>query len=219
MCGRYALTLPPAAVRAYFAYREQPNFPPRYNIAPTQPIALVRRQDGARQFALARWGFLPGFVRDMREFPLILNARAEGIADKPSFRAAIRRRRCLIPADGYYEWQRAGRFKRPFLIRRPNRGPIAFAGLWETFHSPDGSEMDTACIITTAANATIAAVHERMPVVIEPGDFDLWLDPGSSGGDVLALLRPAPDDALELLPVSDAVNRATTEGPEVQEPA
>jgi len=219
MCGRYALTLPPEAVRAYFGYVDQPNFPPRYNIAPTQPIALMRLEEGRRRFALARWGFLPAFVKDMRDFPLILNARAEGIEAKPSFRAAIRRRRCLVLADGFYEWRRLGKTKQPFLIRRPNRGPIAFAGLWETWHSADGSEMDTACIITCGPNAVMAAIHDRMPVILEPPAFDVWLDPSSPADDVMALLRPAPDHVLELLPVSTTVNAATNEGPDVQEPA
>lgn len=219
MCGRFALTLPPEAVRSYFGYREQPNFPPRYNIAPTQPIALVRQEAGHRTFALARWGFLPAFVKDMREFPLILNARAEGIEVKPSFRAAIRRRRCLIMADGFYEWRRLGKARQPFLIRRPNRGPIAFAGLWETWHAPDGSEIDTACIITCGPNAVVSAIHDRMPVILDPAAFSFWLDPSSPADAVLGLLRPAPDHALELLPVSSAVNAATNEGPDVQEPA
>lgn len=218
MCGRYALTLPPDAVRAYFGYGDQPNFPARYNIAPTQPIALVRWEQGIRRFALARWGFLPAFVKDMREFPLILNARCEGIGDKPSFRAAIRRRRCLVPADGFYEWRRAGKLRQPYLIRRPNHGPLAFAGLWETWHSSDGSEMDTACIITCGANGTMAAIHDRMPVIIEPGNFATWLDPNADAADVIGLMRPAAEDALELMAVNSAVNKATNEGPELQSP-
>ena len=219
MCGRFALTLPPEAVRAYARYDDQPNFPARYNIAPTQPIAIVRLEEGARRFALARWGFLPAFVKDPKDFPLIINARAEGIDTKPSFRSAIRRRRCLVPADGFYEWRRIGRARQPYLIRRPDRGAIAFAGLWETWHSADGGEIDTACIITTAANATVAALHERMPVILAPSDFDTWLDPHAGGQDVLALLRPAPEEALELVAASPRLNNAAHEGPDVQDPA
>jgi putative SOS response-associated peptidase YedK len=217
MCGRYAITLPPEAVRGYFRYVDQPNFPPRYNVAPTQPIPIVRLDKGARRFALVRWGFIPGFVKDLKQFPLIINARAEGIAEKPSFRAAIRRRRCLVVADGFYEWRREGKTKQPFLIKRPNGGPIGFAGLWETWSSPDGGEIDTACIITTGANATMAAVHDRMPVVLEPGAFDAWLDPHAEGKDILPLLRPAEEDVLELVPVSSLVNKVSNDGPEVQE--
>jgi putative SOS response-associated peptidase YedK len=219
MCGRYALTLPPDAVRTYFRYAEQPNFPPRYNIAPTQPIAIVRLDNGGRHFALARWGFIPAFVRDMTRFALILNARAEGIEDKPSYRGAIRRRRCLIPADGFYEWRKAGRQRLPFLIRRPDRGLLAFGGIWETWHSADGSEMDTAAIITCEANGTLAALHDRMPVILDPRDFDCWLDPNAEARQVLPLMRPAANDLLEMVAVSERVNKATNEGPEVQEEA
>lgn len=219
MCGRYALTLPPEAVRSYFGYDDRPNFPPRYNIAPTQPVAVVRLESGARRFALMRWGFIPSFVKDMKAFPLILNARAEGIEAKPSFRAAIRRRRCLIIADGFYEWRREGKTKQPFLIRRPNCGPIAFAGLWECWHGPDGGEIDTACIITCGPNATIAAIHDRMPVILERPQFDAWLDPTADPRDILPLLRPADEDSLELVAISSAVNRVANDGPHVQQPA
>ena len=219
MCGRYALTLPPDAMRSFARYIEQPNFPPRYNIAPTQPIAIVRWGGSARHFALARWGFLPAFVKDLSKFPLIINARAEGIADKPSYRAAIRRRRCLVLADGFYEWRRAGKARMPFLVRRPDRGPLAFAGMWETWHSADGSEVDTACIITCEANGAIAGLHDRMPVILNPAAFDVWLDPNAESRDVLPLMRPAPDDLLEMVAVSDQVNRATNEGPELQQEA
>ena len=216
MCGRFVITSPPDAMRRLFRYGEQPNFPARYNIAPTQPVGVVRLSERARQFVLMRWGFLPGFVRDPKTFPLIINARAEGIAEKPSFRAAIRRRRCLLPADGFYEWRREARAKEPFLIRRPDRGPIAFAGLWETWSSADGSEVDTACIITCGPNGTMAAVHDRMPVILSSRDFDCWLDPDSTGPDVLSLLRPAPDEALELVPVSDRVNKVANDDADVQ---
>ena len=219
MCGRYALTLPPDAMRAFAGYLEQPNFPPRYNIAPTQPIAIVRWENGARRFALARWGFLPTFVKDLAKFPLILNARAEGIAEKPSYRAAIRRRRCLVLADGFYEWRRVGKARIPFLIRRPDRGPLAFGGLWETWNDRDGSEVDTACIITCEANGTIAALHDRMPVILDPVTFDVWLDPNAESRDVLPLMRPAPDALLEMVAVSDRVNKASNEGPDLQEEA
>jgi len=219
MCGRFALTVPPQAVRAYFGYPDQPNFPPRYKIAPPQPIALVRWHEGGRRFGLARWGFWPAFVRDTSKFAMIINARAEGIGDKPSFRAAIRRRRCLIPADGFYEWRKAGRARHPFLMRRPDRGPLAFGGIWETWHSADGSEMDTAAIITCEANGTLAALHDRMPVIVQPENFATWLDPNAEARDVLPLMRPAADDLLEMVAVSDTVNKATNEGPEVQQEA
>ena len=229
MCGRYAITLPPEAVRGFFRYVERPNFPPRYNIAPTQPVPIVRLQRDAdgemrRHFALVRWGFLPGFVKDPKAFPLILNARAETLAEKASFRNALKRRRCIVIADGFYEWLRPPAHlrkapSRPFLIRRADRAPLALAGLWETWLGADGSEMETNCIVTTSANGTMSAVHDRMPVVLERGGQEAWLDAeGVSAPDALALARPAADDVLELTEIGTAVNKAGNDGPEVQEP-
>ncbi len=229
MCGRFAITLPPEAVRAFFAYAEQPNFPPRYNIAPTQPIPIVlaRAHTGGRErhFLLVRWGFLPAFVKDPREFPLLINARAESLAQKPSFRAALKRRRCLVIADGFYEWRREalgaprGAAKAPYLIRRVDRAPFGFAGLMETWSDPNGGEIDTACIITTAANRLMAHVHERMPAILEPDAFSLWLDnDGVDGQSATALLRPAPEAALELIPIGPAVNRAANDDAAAQAP-
>ncbi len=222
MCGRYALTLPPDAMRALFAYREQPNFPPRYNIAPTQPVPVVRLHEGARQFMLMRWGFIPGWVRQMKDFPLVINIRGERAREKPSFRAAFARRRCLMPADGFYEWRRSGQGRQApnqaYLFRRPDRGMFAFAALWETWHSADGSEIDTVALVNGPANGLMAAIHERCPVIVDPADFDGWLDPDAEPAAVSALLRPPPDDLLELVPISSAVNRVANDGPEVQAP-
>jgi putative SOS response-associated peptidase YedK len=224
MCGRFAITSPPEAVRAFFRYAEHPNFPPRYNIAPTQPIPIVRaRREGSgatRHFQLARWGFLPGFVKDVQKFPLIINARAETLAEKPSFRAAVRRRRCLVPADGWYEWRANLKgAKTPFLLRRAGGGLLAFAALWETFIDPSGAEIDTACIVTTTANGATVAIHDRMPALIDREDFDAWLDPDETRPPPLNLLRPAADDAIEFFAISPAVNRASNDRPEIQQPA
>lgn len=228
MCGRYALTSAPQALRALFAYEENPNFPPRYNIAPTQPIPIVTRNRDAngaswRSFRLARWGFLPGFVKDVRDFPLIINARSETAVDKPSFRAAMKRRRCLVPADAYYEWLRfgAGRKteRRPYLFRRADGAPMGMAGLWETYAGADGAEIDTACILTTPANGATVAIHDRMPAILEPRDFSAWLDCDEvRAADAAALLQPAGDDILEFFEISPEINRATTDGPQLQEP-
>ena len=230
MCGRYAITLPPQAMRGLFTYVEQPNFPPRYNVAPTQPVPIVRTfgpgpigADPARaqrHFALVRWGFLPSFVKDVKAFPLIINARAETIAEKPSFRAAIRRRRCLFIMDGYYEWRRDGHAKsQPFLIRRVDRAAMGVAGLWETLMTPDGSEIDSACLVTTAANGVLAGIHERMPVVLEPDDFPQWLDPDETRyGEALRLLRPAANTVMEFVAIGTAVNKVGNDGPQVQVP-
>src|ERR1044071_10477031 len=176
MCGRYCITSAPEAVRALFRYPEQPNFPPRYNVAPTQPVPIVRMDHGQRQFALVRWGLIPAWVKDPKDFALLINARGESVNDKPAFQNAMRRRRCLFPADGFYEWKTEGGRKRPFLARPRPGGPLAFAGLWETWTGPNGEEMETAAIVTTNANKLLSEVHDRMPVIVPPDAFDLWLD-------------------------------------------
>ena len=231
MCGRFAITLPPEAVRAFFRYVEQPNFPPRYNIAPTQPVPVVRLErepsGGAqRHFVLVRWGFLPGFVRDPKDFPLVINARAETVAEKASFRNALKRRRCIFIADAFYEWRRPPGGKRkggppaePFLIRRRDGAPMALAGLWETWSGPNGEEVDTGCIVTTAANGAMAAIHERMPVILEPADFDRWLDCDAvDAREAGVLMRPAEDDVLEFVPIGTDVNRVANDTPSIQTP-
>ena len=230
MCGRYAITLPPEAVRAYFAFIENPIFPPRYNIAPTQPIPVVAAEPWSagkgRHFILMRWGFLPGFVKDPKSFPLIVNARAETLAEKPSFRAALKRRRCLVIADGFYEWRKdpgaVGRRQpagRPYLVHRTTGWPMGFAGLTETWSDPTGGEIDTACIVTTAANRLLSQLHDRMPAILEPDAFAAWLDvDGVDAASALALLKPAPEEALELVEIGPAVNRAANDDESLQTP-
>jgi putative SOS response-associated peptidase YedK len=216
MCGRYVILSTPEAIRAMFGYAELPNFPPRYNVAPTQPIPVVRLDNGKRSFALMRWGLLPAWVKDPKTFPLLINARGESVLDKPAFRNAMRRRRCLIPTDGFYEWQ-PGPPKRPYFVQA-KRGadgaapPLAFAGLYETWTGPNGEEVDTATIITTTANRTLAAVHERMPVFVKPEAFELWLDCANVEADVAAaLIAPADEALLEVHEVSTAVNRVVND--------
>jgi putative SOS response-associated peptidase YedK len=218
MCGRYAITVTPEMARAYFGYEDQPNFPPRYNIAPTQPVPVVHRMEGRLRFTLMRWGFLPSWVKDPKDYPLVINIRSETALEKNSFRAAIQRRRALMPADGFYEWQRLGRESRPWLIRRPDRSVFAFAALWETWSSPDGSEIDTVALLNTHANGMISAIHERSPVILPPSDFAAWLDPATAVKDAHALLRPPPEDLLEMVRIGRAVNSVRNDGPEVQAP-
>jgi putative SOS response-associated peptidase YedK len=225
MCGRFAITLPPDAVREYFRYVEQPNFPLRANIAPTQPVPIVHaaRDNGgqvARHFRLMRWGFLPSFVKDPKDYPLVINARSETAAEKASFRNALRRRRCLFLADGFYEWQRAGgKALRPFLIRRQDRLPLGMAGLWETWIGPDGEEIDTVCVLTTASNGVMSAVHDRMPVLLEQAQFDLWLSPDERDTqDATQMMRPAAEDVLDLIEIGPAVNKVSNDGLWIQEP-
>jgi putative SOS response-associated peptidase YedK len=219
MCARYVITSPADAVRALFGYDERPNFPPRFNVAPTQPIPIVRLLDGKRSYALMRWGFLPAWVKDPRTFSLLINARGESVLDKPAFRNAMRRRRCLIPADGFYEWSDAMP-RRPYFVRPKAGGPIAFAGLCETWTGPNGEEVDTAAVVTTPANRLLAPIHDRMPVIVAPDAFNLWLDCANvDAATATVLMMPAADALLECYAVSNAVNRATNDSPELIAPA
>ena len=214
MCGRYLITSSPEAFRRLFGYLEQPNFPPRYNVAPTQPIPVVRIVEGRRQFALVRWGLIPPWVKDPRKFTLLINARAELVNDKPAFRYPMRRRRCLVPADGFYEWKDEGGRKRPFCVRPRDGEPIAFAGLWETWIGPNGEELETAAIITTNASRDLAVLHDRMPVVVPPAAFDFWLDCRNVDAPAAtSLLAPAVEGLLDAHEVSSAVNRAANDEP------
>lgn len=212
MCGRYIITSPPEAMRAHFGYAEQPNFPARHNVAPTQPVPVVRLEGGRRRFALMRWGLIPSWVKDPKTIALLINARAETLAEKPAFRAAFKRRRCLVPADGFYEWQALGTRRQPFAIVPRAGGPVAFAGVWETWTGPNGEEMDSVAIVTTDANRTLRPIHDRMPVAIAPEAYDLWLDCARvEPQTAAALLVPAPETLFEAYPVSTAVNRVAND--------
>jgi putative SOS response-associated peptidase YedK len=193
MCGRFVITSPPAAVRQVFGYAEQPNFPPRYNIAPTQPIPVVILENGARHFKLMRWGLIPAWVKDPRQFTLLINARSETVLDKPAFKNAIKRRRCLIPADGYYEWRTAGGRKRPYFIHRRDRALFGLAGLAETWVGPNGEEVDTVAIVTASASPDLAVLHHRVPVTIAAGDFERWLDGLNHDADSVMALLVGPE--------------------------
>jgi len=220
MCSRYSLTSPPEAVRAYFRYDNEAVFPPRYNIAPSQPVAIVRTTPkGGRELALVRWGLIPSWVKDPREFRMMINALGETAADKPSFRAAMRHRRCLVPTDGFYEWTGVAGAKRPFLVRPRSHGLMAMAGIYEHWLGADGSEIETMAILTVAANEAMSVLHDRMPAIIAPEHFDAWLDCSSgSSREVTDLVVPAPNELLELVEVSRKLNNPRNEGPEVQEP-
>lgn len=232
MCGRFSLTATPEEVQELFGLEEIEDFPPRYNIAPTQPILIIagdrRRAEGDnrtdRRALLARWGFLPGWVKDPADFPLLINARSETAAEKASFRAAMRHRRVLIAASGFYEWHRppkdSGERSTPYWITPKRGGIVAFGALMETYMSADGAEIDTAAVLTVGPNREIAPIHNRMPVVIRPEDFSRWLDClTQEPRHVADLMAPAPDDYFEAVRVSDLVNKVANSGPEVQEPA
>lgn len=194
MCGRFVITSPPAAIRQVFGYAEQPNFPPRYNVAPTQPVPVVILDQGARHFRLMRWGLIPSWVKDPRKFTLLINARSEGIQEKPAFKNAIRRRRCLVPADGYYEWHVSEGRKRPYFIYRADRRPIGLAGLAETWVGPNGEEVDTVAIVTAAASPDLAVLHHRVPVTIAEDAFDRWLDCSSDSAEGVMDLLTGPEE-------------------------
>jgi putative SOS response-associated peptidase YedK len=212
MCGRFVITSPPAALRQIFGYFEQPNFPPRHNIAPTQPIPVVIIENGVRHFRLMRWGLLPAWVKDPRQFSLLINARSETVREKPAFKNAIRRRRCLIPADGYYEWQASEARKRPHFIHRRDGSPIGLAGLAETWIGPNGEELDTVAIVTAPASRDLASLHPRVPVAIRPGDFDRWLDCSADEAEtVMALLMPPNEGEFVCHEVSTRVNRVAND--------
>lgn len=227
MCGRFALTAPPAHTTSFLGLGDIEDFPPRYNIAPTQPILMALasepRAPGSnlpdRQAMLVRWGLIPTWVKDTKAFPLLFNARSEGVAEKASFRTAMRHRRALIPASGFYEWQQTGPSKgQAYWIRPRSGGLVAFAGLMETYAEPGGSEMDTGAILTTSANPDIASIHPRMPVVIEPEHFSRWLDCRTQEPrEVMDLLRPAEEGFFEAVPVASLVNKVVNTGPELQD--
>jgi putative SOS response-associated peptidase YedK len=212
MCGRFVITSPPAALRQIFGYVEQPNFPPRHNIAPTQPIPVVIIENNARRFRLMRWGLLPAWVEDPRKFTLLINARSETVLEKPAFKNAIKRRRCLIPADGYYEWQASGGRKRPHFIHRRDGTPMGLAGLAETWIGPNGEELDTVAIVTAPASADLAVLHDRVPVTISPPDFGRWLDCSADEAEtVMALLTAPGEGEFVWHEVSTRVNRAAND--------
>src|SRR5256886_14306783 len=212
MCGRFVITSPPAAIRQVFGYAEQPNFPPRFNIAPTQPVPVVILDHGARHFRLMRWGLVPAWVKAPRKFTLLINARSEGVEAKPAFKNAIRRRRCLIPADGYYEWHVSADRKRPYFIYRADRKPFGFAGLAETWIGPNGEEVDTVAIVTAPASADLAVLHHRVPVTIAPAEFERWLDCRAHDVDeVMALLTGPFEGEFVWHEVSTRVNNAVND--------
>jgi putative SOS response-associated peptidase YedK len=206
MCGRFVLTKAPADVAEFFNLGNMPELKPRYNIAPTQSIFAVRQAGGSREGVLLRWGLTPPWSNGMKP---LFNARADGVATKPSFRSAFKRRRCLVPADGFYEWLTVGRKKTPHLFSLVDGGLFAMAGLWEG----GGDFADSACLITTEANDLVGAVHDRMPVILPREAWDAWIDPDASPSGLQSLLRPYPAVAMTARPVSDFVSSARNEGP------
>jgi putative SOS response-associated peptidase YedK len=225
MCGRFTLRAPADQLAMLFGLSSEPVLVPRYNIAPTQPVGLVRveKATSAREWALAIWGLIPSWAKDPSIGARMINARSETVAEKPSFRAAYKRRRCLIPADGFYEWQKLGSRKQPYLFDMADGAPFAFAGLWEHWIGADGSELETCTILTTAPNQLVERVHNRMPVIVDPFDYEDWL--GSGGDDprdhlaiLPHLLRPFDAGKMKAVPVSTYVSNSRNEGEKCVEP-
>ena len=214
MCGRFTLTADPDQLRAYFPGLAIPEeLPPRYNIAPSQPVAVIPN-DGKGQLNFFVWGLIPSWAKDPKIGNRMINARAETLAEKPSFRAAFRRRRCLIPADGFYEWRQEPGQKRktPMFIRLESGQPFALAGLWESWHAPDGSNILSCTIITTQPNDLVEKIHNRMPVILPPESYSLWLEPGEADPERLqALLKPYPASEMMAYPVSTLVNNPSND--------
>jgi putative SOS response-associated peptidase YedK len=223
VCGRFLqLSSPDELARLLdLDPAEVPELFPRYNVAPTQPVAAARLADnGRRAFAALRWGLIPLWAKDPRIGNSLINARAETVAEKPAFRSAFRHRRCLIPASGFYEWQAtSGKQKQPFHIHMKGGRPFAFAGLWERWGGGEGDAPVESCtIITTEANAVVRPVHERMPVIVAAGDFSAWLDPRTPAADLHELLRPYPAEEMLAAPANPYVNSPRNEGPQCLAP-
>ena len=221
MCGRYTITTPLEGLRAVFLFEEVPNLAPRYNVAPSQDVPIVRLDpDGKRVLTMVRWGLIPFWAKDKDISYRMINARAETVAEKPSFREAFKRRRCLVVADGFYEWQKREQGpKQPYYITLKSGGPMAFAGLWERWSDRESNETIESCtIIVTDANKLLRPIHDRMPVIIAPENFDAWLDTSGGLEIALALLQPFPPAALEAYAVSTRVNKPQNDEASLIEP-
>jgi len=216
MCGRINLHLSPAELAAVFDLFREPDWAPRYNLGPMQPILAIRETPAGRAADRVQWGLVPGWASDPKIGSQMFNARAETVATKPAFRSSFRKRRCLVPASGFYEWQKLdAKTRQPWNIFRADGTPLALAGLWEHWTAPDGSVLESCTVITTTANSFMAELHDRMPVILEPSLWSLWLTPGDIDTSALTeLLIPCPDDLLERVPVSTLVNNVRNESPE-----
>lgn len=212
MCGRFTLRSKASDVAEMFSLRDVPELPPRYNIAPTQGVPVVRLgDDGNRHLSLVHWGLIPSWAEDPGIGNRMINARGDTVATKPSFRNAFKKRRCLLVADGFYEWQKTDGKKQPYYIRLKEDGPFGFAGLWERWKK-DGTSIESCTIITTDANELMAPIHDRMPVIMAPDAYDLWLDPAVQESERLQpLLRPFSAGELTAYPVSTLVNSPRNE--------
>jgi len=214
MCGRYVIEISADLVRKVFGVVDVPQWTARYNIAPTQRVPVIRqRGDSTRQLVLMRWGLIPSWAKEVGEG--LINARAETVNEKPSFRQSFRQRRCILPATGFYEWQKVDKHKIPHFVRLKNQMPMPFAGIWDSWRAPEGQVVESCAILTTAANGAVGAIHERMPVILHPDEFGQWLDREQHDpATLMPLLTPYPSDCLEVYPVSTLVNSVANDQPE-----
>ncbi len=218
MCGRFAITLPDDAMVQLFDAAPANNLPPvpRFNVCPTQNVATVVSREGTRHYGPMRWGFIPRWYKQPNDGPLLFNARSETIAEKPAFRDAARQRRCLVPASGFYEWTKDGENRLPWFISRSDDAPMVMAGVWQVWHGPEGARQPTCAIVTCAAQGAMAGLHDRVPVILGPEDWALWL--GEAGHGAARLMQPLREGALKFHRVGTEVNSNRAEGPELIEP-
>jgi putative SOS response-associated peptidase YedK len=214
LCGRYTLSTSGEDLAAQFEVSELAHWSPRFNIAPSQSVPILIRSGAETQVKLMHWGLVPGWAKDKKLSSRMINARAETVSEKPAFRAAYRKRRCLVLADGYYEWVKQDGGKRPYYMRLESGHAFAFAGLWETWESDDDSAYLSYSIITCASNQQLAPLHHRMPVIVEASEYDNWLDDKASSGAIAELLKPSANGILATIPVSTFVNSPAHEGPD-----
>jgi len=219
MCGRYALLATGELQTRFEITGEVPELDARYNVAPTQTLPVIVRNSPNR-VALMRWGLIPSWAKDASGAGRMINARAETVAEKPSYRTALRSRRCLVPANGFFEWRRVGATRTPFYIHMKDESLFAFAGLYDTWRDPNGVAVTTYTIITTEPNELVATIHDRMPVILHREDEDRWLDPGiTDPGAVLPLLHPHPAEGMATYPISTTVNSPAHDSPDILQPA
>lgn len=213
MCGRFTLRTPKERIKREFHLREEPSVKARFNIAPTQSILAVRQDEGGREAVLMKWGLIPSWAKDDSMSARLINARSETVTEKPAFREAFKRSRCVIPADGFYEWKREGKGKQPFFFTLRDEKMFSFAGLWDRWKNEDGKVVESCTILTTEANAVLRPVHDRMPVILHPETYDEWLgDDGRKVAALKELLRPFPSARMIAYAVSADVNSPRNQG-------
>jgi putative SOS response-associated peptidase YedK len=219
MCGRFTFAISPELLAEIFGVTILGDFTPRYNIAPTQQVLTIRGTEAGNRAAFMRWGLIPSWAKDLSIGSRMINARCESVQEKPAFRTAIRYRRCIVPANGFFEWEEEGGKKHPFYVRMKDGTIMGFAGIWDHWKNPEGESLETCSILTTASNRLIQPLHDRMPVILHPEEYNLWLDREVTNPESLKhLYQPYPADLMEMYPVSPLVNSPRNDSPACIEP-